>query len=97
MHQRANAPAPVEAEQAETEEAPEDAEVSWDDVRPTDALSLEVGYRLIPLVDIRQGGEVETPTIAGPDRPLAPTPLQGGREGTSVGSGKAYPNTKIQP
>ena len=58
MHQRAKAPAPVEAEQPDADDAPEDAEVSWDDVRPTDALSLEVGYRLIPLVDIRQGGEL---------------------------------------
>ncbi len=58
MHQRAKAPEPVEAEQPDADDAPEDAEVSWDDVRPTDALSLEVGYRLIPLVDIRQGGEL---------------------------------------
>jgi flagellar biosynthesis protein FlhA len=33
-------------------------ELSWDDVTPQDALGLEVGYRLIPLVDVRQGGEL---------------------------------------
>ena len=33
-------------------------ELSWDDVSPEDALGLEVGYRLIPLVDQRKGGEL---------------------------------------
>ncbi|MDR3417533.1 MAG: flagellar biosynthesis protein FlhA [Nevskia sp.] len=33
-------------------------ELSWDDVSQQDALGLEVGYRLIPLVDVRQGGEL---------------------------------------
>ncbi len=33
-------------------------EVSWDDVQPVDILGLEVGYRLIPLVDKGQGGEL---------------------------------------
>lgn len=33
-------------------------ELSWDDVAQQDALGLEVGYRLIPLVDVRQGGEL---------------------------------------
>ncbi len=32
------------------------AELSWDDVRPTDLLGLEVGFGLIPLVDKEQGG-----------------------------------------
>lgn len=42
-------------------EAPVPAEVrdlSWDDVAPVDMLGLEVGYRLIPLVDKTQGGEL---------------------------------------
>ncbi|MBL6749020.1 MAG: flagellar biosynthesis protein FlhA [Nevskia sp.] len=39
-------------------ETPPPAELSWDDVTPQDALGLEVGYRLIPLVDVRQGGEL---------------------------------------
>jgi flagellar biosynthesis protein FlhA len=38
--------------------APPPAELSWDDVRPEDPLGLEVGYRLIPLVDTQQGGEL---------------------------------------
>ncbi|MBS7457239.1 flagellar biosynthesis protein FlhA [Coralloluteibacterium stylophorae] len=31
-------------------------ELSWDELRPVDALGLEVGYRLIPLVDASKGG-----------------------------------------
>jgi flagellar biosynthesis protein FlhA len=45
-----------------TEVAPvvsaENRELSWDDVRPVDLLSLEVGYRLVPLVDAKQGGDL---------------------------------------
>jgi len=37
---------------SETEEA------SWDDVTPVDLVGLEVGYRLIPLVDKAQGGDL---------------------------------------
>jgi flagellar biosynthesis protein FlhA len=37
---------------------PESRELSWDDVRPVDLLSLEVGYRLVPLVDANQGGDL---------------------------------------
>jgi flagellar biosynthesis protein FlhA len=33
-------------------------EATWDDVRPVDALGLEVGYRLISLVDKNQDGEL---------------------------------------
>jgi len=33
-------------------------ELSWDDVQPVDIIGLEVGYRLIPLVDRNQGGEL---------------------------------------
>jgi flagellar biosynthesis protein FlhA len=33
-------------------------ELSWDDVGETDAISLDVGYRLIPLVDKAQDGEL---------------------------------------
>ncbi|HCG6608715.1 TPA: flagellar biosynthesis protein FlhA [Vibrio parahaemolyticus] len=33
-------------------------ELSWDDVQPVDIIGLEVGYRLIPLVDRDQGGEL---------------------------------------
>jgi flagellar biosynthesis protein FlhA len=34
------------------------AELDWDELRPVDPLDLEVGYRLIPLVDKNQGGEL---------------------------------------
>jgi len=34
------------------------AELTWDELRPVDPLGLEVGYRLIPLVDKNQGGEL---------------------------------------
>ncbi|ACT48174.1 flagellar biosynthesis protein FlhA [Methylotenera mobilis] len=40
-------PAPLEVEEA-----------SWDDVTPVDTVGLEVGYRLIPLVDKLQGGDL---------------------------------------
>ncbi|GLR74952.1 flagellar biosynthesis protein FlhA [Aliivibrio sifiae] len=33
-------------------------ELSWDDVQPVDVIGLEVGYRLIPMVDKEQGGEL---------------------------------------
>ncbi len=35
-------------------------ELSWDDVMPVDTIGLEVGYRLIPLVDKNQGGQLMT-------------------------------------
>ncbi|WP_367155422.1 flagellar biosynthesis protein FlhA [Methylomonas sp. HYX-M1] len=35
-------------------------ELSWDDVMPVDTIGLEVGYRLIPLVDRNQGGQLMT-------------------------------------
>mgnify|MGYP000145870993 CR=1 FL=1 len=34
------------------------AELSWDDVQTVDVLSLEVGYRLVPLVDKTHGGDL---------------------------------------
>ncbi|MEW6025067.1 MAG: flagellar biosynthesis protein FlhA [Pseudomonadota bacterium] len=40
------------AASTETEEA------TWQDIMPVDTLGLEVGYRLIPLVDKTQGGEL---------------------------------------
>ncbi|MCB5183795.1 flagellar biosynthesis protein FlhA [Methylobacillus gramineus] len=45
-----------------TESAPapvaDSPEASWDDVLPVDVIGLEVGYRLIPLVDMAQGGDL---------------------------------------
>lgn len=43
---------------AEPPPAPEAPEASWDDVQLVDTLGLEVGHRLIPLVDHRQQGEL---------------------------------------
>jgi flagellar biosynthesis protein FlhA len=37
---------------------PETKELGWDDVMPVDVVGLEVGYRLIPLVDKNQGGQL---------------------------------------
>jgi flagellar biosynthesis protein FlhA len=38
--------------------SPDLRELSWDDVPPVDLVGLEVGYRLIPLVDRAQGGQL---------------------------------------
>ena len=40
------------------EQAPETRELNWDDVTPVDTIGLEVGYRLIPMVDKEQGGQL---------------------------------------
>jgi len=53
----------VEQEQRELEQLPapvsaENRELGWDDVKPVDMVGLEVGYRLIPLVDRNQGGQL---------------------------------------
>jgi len=47
---------PTIEEFAATETTPDEA--SWEDVLPVDTVGLEVGYRLIPLVDVAQGGEL---------------------------------------
>ncbi|PMR68681.1 flagellar biosynthesis protein FlhA [Halomonas heilongjiangensis] len=47
-----------EALSADPLPAPEAPEASWDDVQLVDTLGLEVGHRLIPLVDQRQEGEL---------------------------------------
>jgi len=46
------------AAQAATQAPAENEEATWQDVMPVDTLGLEVGYRLIPLVDKNQGGEL---------------------------------------
>ena len=43
---------------ARAEEGSEIRELSWQDVQPVDVIGLEVGYRLIPLVDREQGGQL---------------------------------------
>ncbi|TDO16746.1 MULTISPECIES: flagellar biosynthesis protein FlhA [Halomonas] len=42
----------------DTPPSPETPEASWEDVQLVDTLGLEVGHRLIPLVDARQQGEL---------------------------------------
>lgn len=62
---RKGAPAKEEAAAAAAADASaasrapaESEEATWQDVMPVDTLGLEVGYRLIPLVDKNQGGEL---------------------------------------
>lgn len=50
-----------QAQQTEAEALPaeeENKELGWDDVAPVDMIGLEVGYRLIPMVDKAQGGQL---------------------------------------
>lgn len=47
-----------DTEPVPTKEPQEPKELSWDDVAPVDMIGLEVGYRLIPLVDKAQGGQL---------------------------------------
>ena len=57
ISRRQREPNPFEVEEMEpAEEAEAPADVSWEDIPPVDVLALEVGYRLIPLVDRNQGG-----------------------------------------
>ncbi|MFA5940089.1 MAG: flagellar biosynthesis protein FlhA [Sinimarinibacterium sp.] len=56
IDKRARAAAVVPAEAPPAPQPP--AELSWEDVPGEDVLGLEVGYRLIPMVDTRQGGEL---------------------------------------
>jgi flagellar biosynthesis protein FlhA len=56
---RRPAPKAVVAAVPAAQAAPaEQKELSWDDVEAVDLIGLEVGYRLIPLVDRNQGGEL---------------------------------------
>ncbi len=58
LHQRNAAAdaAPEESTAAGASQAT--AELSWDEIRPVEPLALEVGYKLIALVDKAQGGEL---------------------------------------
>ncbi len=55
---RAEVPAAGERQLAAAAAPAEAVEVSWNDVLPVDVLGLEVGYRLVPLVDRGQDGEL---------------------------------------
>lgn len=50
----------VSAQQQSNAEAlePVNKDIGWDDVHQVDTIGLEVGYRLIPMVDKSQGGEL---------------------------------------
>ncbi len=58
--QRQEAAAAAAEQQTVATEAPaeEQKELGWDDVMPVDMIGLEVGYRLIPMVDKMQGGQL---------------------------------------
>ncbi|HEY0063439.1 MAG TPA: flagellar biosynthesis protein FlhA [Telluria sp.] len=59
VRRRLKAPKPVEEAAPAAAAAPaENEEATWQDILPVDTLGLEVGYRLIPLVDKTQGGEL---------------------------------------
>jgi flagellar biosynthesis protein FlhA len=58
LHKRSiEAPPPVEAPPPPAPPA-ESRELTWEDVQPVDIIGLEVGYRLVPLVDKAQGGDL---------------------------------------
>jgi len=45
-----------EPEPAKQEEVEQD--LDWSDVKPIDTIGLEIGYRIVPLVDTKQGGQL---------------------------------------
>lgn len=45
-------------EQAQPVTDEQSRDLGWDDVLPVDVIGLEVGYRLIPMVDKKQGGQL---------------------------------------
>ena len=51
-------PAEVQAPEPVAVTTQDSPEASWEDLMPVDVLGLEVGYRVIPLVDKSQGGEL---------------------------------------
>jgi hypothetical protein len=61
----AEAAAPVVApEPPPPPPSPENQELSWEDVRPVDAVGLEVGYRLVPLVIARRAATCSRASVA---------------------------------
>jgi flagellar biosynthesis protein FlhA len=56
----ANEPEVVKSLPEHNQQPSEVKELGWDDVQHVDTIGLEVGYRLIPLVDKAQGGELLT-------------------------------------
>ncbi|MFA5531965.1 MAG: flagellar biosynthesis protein FlhA [Thiohalomonadaceae bacterium] len=68
--QKAAAEAAAKAQPAPPPPGPETRELTWDDVPLVDPIGLEVGYRLIPLVDKAQGGQL-MPRIKGVRKKLS--------------------------
>ncbi|MFM7798901.1 MAG: flagellar biosynthesis protein FlhA, partial [Planctomycetota bacterium] len=58
MHKRALERASTPGAVAPTAADREQRELSWEDMQPVDLVGLEVGYRLVPLVDKAQGGDL---------------------------------------
>ncbi|QDF96237.1 flagellar biosynthesis protein FlhA [Azoarcus sp. DD4] len=58
LQEEAESPPTPAAQQAAAQPQAEAQEASWNDVAPVDVLGLEVGYRLIPMVDKGQDGEL---------------------------------------
>lgn len=58
MSHRSQTEVATEQVQAPQQASAEMEEATWQDILPVDTLGLEVGYRLIPLVDKTQGGEL---------------------------------------
>ena len=59
LKQKAEIQQQLELEEVVTpEEEPQFKDLSWDDVPVVDVIGLEVGYRLIPMVDKNQGGQM---------------------------------------
>ena len=56
--QAALTPELVDVKPEPVDSQPKSTELSWDDVSSLDQIGLEVGYRLIPLVDAAQGGDL---------------------------------------
>lgn len=47
-----------EVEHEAPEEAPTSNELNWNEIKPLDIIALDVGFRLIPLLDASQGGKM---------------------------------------
>ena len=58
IHRRQTREAAAPATVTPTAAVGDSRELSWDDMQPVDLVGLEVGYRLVPLVDKGQGGDL---------------------------------------
>ena len=58
VKQQAEQEVKAQQELLPAQRAAETRELGWEDVTPVDMVGLEVGYRLIPLVDRNQGGQL---------------------------------------